>query len=53
MSSDERAPTSNEVGKFLVKDNAKIVESSINREIIIRFLHLFDGLKYGKFYIIL
>ena len=48
MSSDERAQTQNEVGKSLVKDNAKIVESSINREIIksissfIRWLEIWE-----------
>ena len=64
MSSDERAPTSNEVGKFLVKDNAKIVEPSINREIIksissfIRWLEIWEILYYSiiltpiyKFYV--
>ena len=53
MSSDERAPTSNEVGKFLVKDNTKIVEPSINREIIksissfIRWLEIWEILYYS------
>ena len=53
MSSDERAQTQNEVGKSLVKDNAKIVESSINREIIksissfIRWLEIWEILYYS------
>ena len=53
MSSDERAQTQNEVGKSLVKDNAKIVESSINREIIksissfIRWLEIWEVLYYS------
>ena len=53
MSSDERAQTQNEVGKSLVKDNAKIVEPSINREIIksipsfIRWLEIWEVLYYS------
>jgi len=52
-SSDERALTSNEMGKSLVKDNTKIVEPSINREIIksissfIRWLEIWEILYYS------